>query len=538
MNNIKILDCTLRDGGYINDWCFGNEEIQSIIQKISESAIEIIECGFISEVEYNPERSLYSKMEYIEKLLPMTNNSDGTMYVGMIALGEKEIAYNKIGPCNENGITGIRLTFHKNEVDRVFEYATDLMGKGYQVFIQPVGIISYSDKEILKLIERVNLLNPFSFYIVDTLGTMNGEELLRLFYLIDHNLNGDIAIGFHSHNNLQLSFSNAQELINLYTNREIIIDASVFGMGRGAGNLCSELIVQFLNDNLEKKYDLTPLLEVMDEYILPIKKQKEWGYSAPYYLAAINKCHPNYATYLINKQTLSMQQIKMIIGNIPNEERCTFNKKYIEKAYLLFQENYVDDTECVKDLTEQIQGRKVLVIAPGKSISKEEDKVCEFIHNNDDVIRISVNFKPEVFKPNYVYVSNLKRVLHQHNTNSQYKQMSKMIVTSNIIRDKNFPKDMAEYVINYASYLNEHELVADNAGLMLLKLLIKCGVKDIYLAGFDGFKAQVEENYYNKRMINAVDSDILFEKNKVVAAVIKEMRERAEIHFITNSLYV
>lgn len=538
MNNIKILDCTLRDGGYINDWCFGNEEIQSIIQKISESAIEIIECGFISEVEYNPERSLYPKMECIEKMLPAASNHNGTMYVGMIALGEKEISYNKIGPCSENGITGIRLTFHKNEVDRVFEYAADLMGKGYKIFIQPVGIISYSDKEILELIERVNLLNPFSFYIVDTLGTMNGEELLRLFYLIDHNLNGKIAIGFHSHNNLQLSFSNAQELIHLYTDREIIIDASVFGMGRGAGNLCLELIVQFINDNIEKKYDLTPLLEVMDEYILPIKKQKEWGYSAPYYLAAINKCHPNYATYLINKQTLSMQQIKMIIGNIPSEERCIFNSKYIEKAYLDFQENYVDDSECIKVLTEQMQGRRVLVIAPGKSISEEKDRISDFIRKNADVIRISVNFETEEFIPDFVYVSNLKRVFQKYAENKPKSQTCKMIVTSNIIRGEHLKKDMAQYVVNYASYLNNQELVADNAGLMLLKILIKCGVEEIFLAGFDGFKEQPQENYYNRRMINAVDNDILIEKNKAMTTVLKEMGERTTIRFITKSLYV
>jgi 4-hydroxy 2-oxovalerate aldolase len=100
-----------------------------------------------------------------------------------------------------------------------------------------------------------------------------------MFYIIDHNLNKDIALGFHSHNNLQLSFSNAQELILLNSTRNIILDASVFGMGRGAGNLCTELLIQYINENIIRKYDLMPVLEIIDKYIQHLYTKHSWGYS-------------------------------------------------------------------------------------------------------------------------------------------------------------------------------------------------------------------------------------------------------------------
>ena len=141
---------------------------------------------------------------------------------------------------------------------------------------------------------------------------MRKKDILRIFYLIDNNLFKDIKIGFHSHNNLQLSFSNAQELITLNSKREIIIDTSIFGMGRGAGNLCTELMLQYINENIENKYYMLPILETIDEFIMPIFKTHSWGYSVPYYIAAINDCHPSYATYLTNMQTLFVKDINNI----------------------------------------------------------------------------------------------------------------------------------------------------------------------------------------------------------------------------------
>lgn len=116
--------------------------------------------------------------------------------------------------------------------------------------------LSYSDEEFLKLIRQVNEFMPYAFYIVDSFGMMKGKDLTRLFYMIEHNLSEEISIGFHSHNNMQLAYSNAQTLINVRSNRNLIIDSSVYGMGRGAGNLNTELFVDYLNENYGTHYKL------------------------------------------------------------------------------------------------------------------------------------------------------------------------------------------------------------------------------------------------------------------------------------------
>ena len=192
------------------------------------------------------------------------------MFVATIAYGE--ISAEEIVPHQLGYIDGIRLTFHNSECEDTKRLAKDLMGKGYKVFIQPVGSTSYQDDELLALINDVNILNPYAFYIVDTLGSMYKNDLLRKFFLVEYNLNKDICFGFHSHNNLQLSFANAMTLLELHTDRHIIIDSSIFGMGRGAGNLNTELITHYINSNIENRYDLVAILELIDDVILPIYK--------------------------------------------------------------------------------------------------------------------------------------------------------------------------------------------------------------------------------------------------------------------------
>ena len=250
MDKISLLDCTLRDGGYINDFAFGKQTIASVVSGLADAGIEIVECGFLKSGADDADKSLFGSVEAIVPYLPEKRNGR-TMFVAMIAYGD--ISAEEISDCG-GAVEGIRLTFHEKELDEALAFAASLKGEGYKVFFQPVGTTTYTDGALLRLIEKVNELRPFAFYLVDTLGAMYKNDLLRMFYLVDNNLRADVRIGFHSHNNLQLSFSNAQELILMHSKREIIIDTSVYGMGRGAGNLCTELLTQYINENIESKY--------------------------------------------------------------------------------------------------------------------------------------------------------------------------------------------------------------------------------------------------------------------------------------------
>lgn len=526
---IKILDCTLRDGGYINGWKFGKKTIKAIVNKLDEAQIDIIECGFLTEKSCGEEYSLFANPKEIEELL--TYKICNSMIVAMIAIGEKEIHPMKLPQSNEKGVTGIRLTFHNHEIDKAIEWANIIKEKGYKVFMQPVGTISYTDLELLQLVERMNRLNPYAFYIVDTLGSMTKNELLHFFYNIDTNLDASIKIGFHAHNNLQLAFSNAQELSRVQTQREVILDSSIYGMGRAAGNLPTELITHYINKNIELKYNVIKILDVYDEYISLIRKDYEWGYNIPYYIAASHKCHPNYASYLLNKQTLTMKDIEKIILSIPKENGIIFDKKLIEKLYLKYQNRSVDDKEAVLAIKKMIQDRNILILAPGKSLILESKRIQNYINETNPFI-ISVNFVDNRFGINACFASNHKRIEHIEEALKKDKNVT-LIVTSNIelIYTESY------ICVDYFSYINQDEQVFDNVGLMLLKLLEKCGIRAVTLAGFDGFKSRYNENYYSDELNLKIEEDELNEKQSRIKKQLQEMQKVMELRYLTHSVY-
>ena len=272
MKNIILLDCTLRDGGYVNNWNFGAEEIDFIVKKLTESKIDLIELGYFTKTRKTTnDTTLYDDLEKLDKKLNNKNN------IVMINYGEADIddipAYSKI-----KNIYAIRVAFHKEKLDEAINFCKELKEKGWRVFAQPMVTMLYSNNELKKLVEKVNNLLPEALYIVDSFGTMREKDVKSKYEIIDKYLEPSISLGFHSHNNLQLSYSNVISFIELGQKRKIYIDSSVYGMGRGAGNLNTELIIEYLN-NYHKNYKEGPILEIIDECLKKEKEKKEWGYS-------------------------------------------------------------------------------------------------------------------------------------------------------------------------------------------------------------------------------------------------------------------
>ena len=309
MNKVHILDCTLRDGGYCNQWRFGLENVKKITLGLVEANVEIIECGFITnKTAYDLMVTKYNTVEQVAKIIP--EKRDGKIFVVMMNYGEYEI--DDLPEYDGSSIEGIRVAFHKKDLDAALSLCQQIKEKGYKVFVQAMVSLCYTDEEFLAMIRRVNEIEPYAFYIVDSFGMMKGKDLTRLFYVVEHNLKNSIWIGFHSHNNMQLAYSNSQILVGMQTNRNLIVDSSIYGMGRGAGNLNTELFIGYLNENYEKTYLLKPLLTIIDEIINGIYQNSAWGYSLPNYISAKHNAHPNYAGFLDDKKTLTVEDMENI----------------------------------------------------------------------------------------------------------------------------------------------------------------------------------------------------------------------------------
>jgi len=257
------LDCTLRDGGYCNNWNFGKKNIHRIISALLRADIDIVECGFVTE-KIKPDSNItkFLSLESIVQILP--DDKGNKLFVCMINYGDYPI---ESIPAFNGGMDGIRVAFHKGDMMEAIDYCKRILEKGYKVFLQPMASLNYTDKEFMDLIHLSNEISPYAFYIVDSFGGMKEHDLLRLYYLVEHELDKEIKIGFHSHNNMQLAYSNAKSLINIKTQRQLIIDSSIYGMGRGAGNLNTELLIEYMNNVEGTNYNLQPLLVVIDQIL-------------------------------------------------------------------------------------------------------------------------------------------------------------------------------------------------------------------------------------------------------------------------------
>ena len=524
MGEIKLLDCTLRDGGYINDWKFGKDTIIGILDRLSLADIDLIECGFITEKTVNENYSLFADANAIDAYIKQP--SEKAMYVAMIAIGEKEINPEIICDAADTIIDGIRITFHPDEMKKAFEWANILKKKGYKVFIQPVGSANYDDELILDIIKKVNQLKPYAFYIVDTLGAMSENDMLHMLHIIDRNLDENVKLGYHSHNNLQLAFANAQRMMEFDAKRDVIIDCSVYGMGRGAGNLCTELMVDYMKKRYNKNYDTVPILEIVDNYLLPIYLQKRWGYTIEYFLASSLDCHPNYVSYLMDKQNIPVRVIRNMLEQIPKEKRVRFDAKAIGDIYNKYQNNYIDDKEEIIKLRNEFKGKEVLIIGSGKSVKTRNEKIRKYISKNKPKV-IAINFVPPI-KTDMVFVANQKR----------FEMIRDSLDMKNVICTSNINGDTGEgHVVNYATLLNSGDIVSDSSGMVLLKLLKRLKVSKVKIAGMDGFKKNYLENYCEKRFVHEEDNATLRQKNKEMREQFKLIKKEISVEFITPSKY-
>lgn len=461
------MDCTLRDGGYINNWEFGYDAIRGICNKIAEAGIEFIEVGFMRNCVYKKERSVFPDNDSFASVI--NPKKENTSYIGMIDMNDP-IPLEKLSYRKKNSVDFLRVIFKKHKIEEGYEYCRQVQKLGYGLFVQPVDADGYNDKEFIELIYRFNELTPFAFYIVDTLGDIKKKDFLRLVKLADHNLKDEIALGYHSHNNFQQAFGNAEAMTELNMQRDLIIDGCVWGMGRGAGNLHLELFAEYMNEYFGKSYKITPMLEIVDKYLNEIYSKNFWGYSLPYYLSATNHCHPNYASYFAGRGTLDISAFNDILSSIPDEDKPIFSIEMAQKIYTNYLcRNRLDDSNTINYLSEKCTGKQIFIIATNL-ISEQQ---LSLIKNTKNKIFFSIEKSINCnFNIDYRFISSARDF--DSNISTQ------RIITSNI---STLTTNKNDLIVDFSSCMPNDIEVADNELLLCIKLLLRCNCNKITIIG-------------------------------------------------------
>ncbi len=532
MREIKLLDCTLRDGGYVNDWEFGHHNIISIFERLVDSNVDIVEIGFIDDRRpFDINRSIIPGTAAIETIYGKIKKRPPLVF-GMIDYGTCSL--ENVQPCSESYIDGIRVIFKKHIMHEALDYCAELIKLGYKVCSQLVSITSYDDDELRELIEHVNRVKPYAVGIVDTYGLLDPNKMLHYYEQLDDNLDSSISIGFHGHNNFQLAYANSRAFLDRKTERNIIVDGTLFGMGKSAGNAPIELVGMYLNSDFGKHYNINSMLEAIDESILDFYKKTPWGYKMYFYLSALNEVHPNYVGQMQGKPSLSISEINNLLGRIePKDTKLLYDKAVAEDIYSDFEKHELDDRETYELFSKELEGRNILIIGPGKNIQLQSEKVTKYISEKAPII-ISINYIPGAYTPTYVFVTNSNRYRDMADDLLEVKNSrTRVIGTSNVeARNKEFA-----FTFTREALLEKNEGIIDNSFLMLLKILEKSNVKAVSCAGLDGYSDK-EDNYFNPRMEYSFVKAEARHLNRHIREVVNKLQETMEINFITYSHYM
>lgn len=531
MRSIKILDCTLRDGGYVNDWNFGMGTIQSVISRLDKAGIDIIEIGFLDERrKYDENRTILPDTDSFKPVFKNLDIKDA-MILAMIDFGTCGI--DALSDKKDSVLDGIRIIFKKKDYAEALKFCAAVKKKGYKIFLQPVSVTGYTDAEMIALLKDVKKLKPYSISIVDTYGLMHKKEMMHFFKLMDKILPKGIMIGYHSHNNFQLAYANCTELMAVKSDRKLVVDGSLYGMGKSAGNACTELLALHINENYDGKYHIDQLLEAIDVDIMKEYAKKYWGYSLKHFMAASNDCHPDYVSNLLDKKTLSVKSINEIIAKIKPDKKLTFNRDIMENLYLDYQNKIIDDAAAYVALKTKLGERDILVLAPGKSIEEQAGKIRDFITKKNPVL-ITINFVNDDYTPDYVFMGNAKRYSQFFNKIYRSDHPIKVICTSNISE----ANKRIDYRFNFGTLVMEDKLIRDNPVLMLLKILVKMNFPKVYIAGFDGYLSDDARNYPKEYIQFLFCDDNVVLRNEAVKKALGKILGNINIEFLTPSLYI
>ena len=531
---IRLLDCTLRDGAYITNSQFGVPVIKGIIKKMQDAHIDIIECGWLKDKAHETGSSFYHVPADLEFYL--AEKSPSITYVVMIDWDRYNV--DNLSPCDGKSVDAIRVVFPHGRHREAIEIGQKIRDKGYKVFFQAANTLAYSNADLIELAECMNDFCPVSLSVVDTFGAMYSDDLERIVRLLDCELKSKIKLGFHSHNNQQLSFAlsiNFVEML-LSSRRDVVVDASLCGMGRGAGNATLELVASYLNRKQHGNYDLDEIMDAIDMYMNDLRQKYSWGYSTPYFISGLYQCHVNNIAYLLNNHRTNSKDMRNIISSLSQEERRKYDYDLLEEKYVENQNRIVDDKAVRSELKETFRDRNILLLAPGKSVDTHRDKIKAFIKERQPVV-IGVNAVNRNCDCDYLFFVNSTRYEYAAEFYAEQFRRTKKIILSNI----KTVADDKEYVINFNRAVKRGWEHFDNAVICCLRLMNNLRVKNVTLAGFDGFKDNYNDSYADVLLPSLNPKNNWTELNEEIknmfADVLAAVKGTMSITFLTDSIF-
>ena len=517
MKKFNLLDCTLRDGGYYNNWNFDKKTIQKYLNAVNSTNIKFVELGFrFNDHIKNKGLTAYTEDSLLKKLKIPDNINIGIMINAsdFIVNGNINIKNLKvILPMNiSKKIRFIRIACHHAEVLKLSNFFKYLNNFKIKIFVNIMQISEIKKRQLFEITNFLKTKNVNVIYLADSLGSLKKSKLKEILNFLKHNWKKEI--GIHAHDNLNLALKNSLFAMN---NGVSWIDSTITGMGRGPGNLKTEEILKYsiLYKKTEKFKDVL-------KTFLKLKRFYKWGSNIYYKIAAKKKIHPTYIQKILNDDRYKKSEYKKIIYELGASDTSKFNPyKLINSAY--FISNKPKGTFVPTNIFKK---KNILILGSGKNLPINTKKIQKIIKLkklfvialntyqslNEKFINLRVschpfrimsdmkkyqNLKTKIVFPYSMMGKNLKKKL-QLKKNKYYDYGLQLNSKQKFVIKKNFCSLPFPLAIGYA-----------------FSLAVAGKAKSIKVAGFDG---------YNKSDNNQDETDQIFKhfsskyfKNKIIS---------------------
>lgn len=505
----KILDCTIRDGGHLNHWEFSRDCARASYYAAARAGVDYFEMGYrFPDSAKGLGEFGYCRDSFLAELVSPYEKCKLTV---MIDAGKSDDTLFADRAGGATPVRAVRVATYPDTLEKAMGQAEGLLAKGYEVFLNLMAYSEMSAQDFKKLSAWKAKDRLQAVYFADSFGSFLPEDIpANMKALRDA---GVTNVGFHPHNNMQMAFANTLAAMQAGASH---VDASIFGMGRGSGNLPVEAILGYLEKKGDKNYNPVPYLDVAERYFLDLYRKLNWGYSIPAFLSGLKGIHPYYATELFAKKSYTIDEIWDILSAIKEKCPVSYSPEMLNKAldsrfYVpvdsaksgemrnLVSEQFsiipAKDSRRVEKfaLEKSFPGRKFLVLANGPSVKTFSEKVRAF-SESERCVTIGVNRLPAEYAPDFHVFVSRKRFLADVRT---INQRSVLLVPSFFGRqfvEENYSGRYEFFEVEQGDASGSSPLeggvqrpVNLNVAITAILLAAQMGAGGVYAAGMDGY---------------------------------------------------
>ena len=492
MKSIKILDCTLRDGGYYNNWVFNEDLVNSYLNAMKVNEVDFVEIGLRSFNKAGFKGPYaFSTDTFLDSLnIPKNLNIGVMVNASEFNKFESKFLKEKIcslfKPASDSRISLVRIASHLEEFDRSLELCEIFRELGYIVGINIMQISEASNEQIIEFGKQALKSKPDVLYFADSLGNLKPSNISDIIKLLKTHWDGEI--GIHTHDNMGMAMSNSQEAFN---KGATWIDSTVTGMGRGPGNLQTEYsLIEFKQSDKNTNY--FSLLKLIDQYFEPLQIKYKWGKNPYYFLSGLNSIHPTFIQEAISDNRYDEVDILALIDHL----KAVGGTKYSKNISIAQTNIYDENIGGTWEPKEALENRNIVIVGNGPSLKEHKLGIEQFIkETNSVVICLNVNNEMSPEYVNYQAACHPMRVIADV---EKYASMNKPLIMPfgalpELVREKLHNCDVLDYGLttNESSFVynkNSSNIPLPLVFAYVLAVSNSGNASQIFLAGFDGYE--------------------------------------------------